>query len=98
LVERLAGNVEFVVESATINKRQGINIKTLRQKNLIARPENLLIANNVSRAVAGLWIEKQYARYGTPIAPVSQKNTEIKNLPIDNDSESRFDSGFIGNI
>ena len=59
LPERLAGNVESLVEKITTNKKHGTIISTLRQENPTTRPENLLIANNVSRTLTVLPIEKQ---------------------------------------
>jgi len=59
LAERLAGNAESLVEKIATNKKHGTNIRTLRQEKPTTRPENLLIANNVSRILMVLPIEKQ---------------------------------------
>ena len=49
-----------------------------RKEHPIMRPANFLTASNVSRIVADLPIEKQYARYGTPI----KLTTDITNINI----------------
>jgi len=49
-------------------KKIGERIIRLRQEQPTVRQKNFLIARKVSCMVTDLPIEKQYARYGTPMA------------------------------